>query len=234
MNNNLFSINISQWNSRSLQAKLIEYYSFCVTQKIDIACLCETFFVDGDIIHRHPEFKLYMLNHSTDNNQRSGGVALLVRRHIKHSLLTLPHTRLLEVIGVRIYTNNNAPVNIYSAYLPGGATTQAIQQHLKQDLRTIAQHSGPNYIICGDFNAKHRLWNCIRANKAGKILFQELNERHIMIHYPPLPTYHPPCGTRSPSTTDLITDHQKWTHASVDWRWNNEIIKTNEEMNINK
>ena len=88
MINNNQILNILQWNARSLLPKIIEFYSFCTTNHTDIACICETFFADGDKIHRHPDYLLYKLSRTYNaNEQRSGGFAVLIRKTIRHSLL---------------------------------------------------------------------------------------------------------------------------------------------------
>uniref|UniRef100_A0A182P7G8 Endo/exonuclease/phosphatase domain-containing protein n=1 Tax=Anopheles epiroticus TaxID=199890 RepID=A0A182P7G8_9DIPT len=59
-------------------------------------------------------------------------------------------------------------------------------------------------LICGDFNARHRLWNCIKSNRMGKVLFEEIQRGIFSLHSPNEPTYIPSCHRRSPSTLDLI------------------------------
>ena len=59
----------------------------------------------------------------------------------------------------------------------------------------------PNsYFLCGDFNARHRLWNCQAANRMGKTLFETLQRGNFSIHHPQNPTYFPSDENRNPST----------------------------------
>lgn len=48
-----------------------------------------------------------------------------------------------------------------------------------------------SYIICGDLNAKHihRFWNCLKATQSGKILFNEMWQMDILVHFPPTPIF---------------------------------------------
>lgn len=61
-----------------------------------------------------------------------------------------------------------------------------------------------SYYLIGDFNPKHQLWNNIRANATGKILYDEMTRNNFIIHHPPTPTYHPPQARAvHPSTIDI-------------------------------
>ncbi|KAL1404776.1 hypothetical protein pipiens_018716 [Culex pipiens pipiens] len=55
----------------------------------------------------------------------------------------------------------------------------------------------------GDLNARHRQWNCFRANKAGNILASRASSSDFFIHAPLTHSYHPK-GGRRPSTLDLV------------------------------
>lgn len=55
----------------------------------------------------------------------------------------------------------------------------------------------------GDFNARHRYWNCQKMNKAGEILFREYETSDFFIHFPAGFTRMAPNG-RSTSTLDLV------------------------------
>lgn len=220
INNPQKTLRFLQWNAFGIKNKVIELYDFMIKEQIDVSCIQETFLADGDIFHRHPNFHIYLLNRQIDiNGRRSGGVAIIIRKQLKHNLLTIPRTKLIEVIGIQIHINNTM-LNVYSAYSPGGATNASINQHFKNDVKIIQQHGGRKYIICGDLNAKHRLWNCCRANKAGQILYNMFTENQFLIHFSPTPTHFPPSSSMNPSTIDIAIHNTPYnfteptTHAS--------------------
>lgn len=156
------------WNANSLHEKILELYTFLLDNDVHIACVCETFFSPCDIVHKHPKFYVHRLDRpENDTDRRSGGVAIVIRRNIRHSLLTVPTTNLIEAMGVQINFLNGLCIKVYSIYVPGGASNYDIQQHFENDLKLLHSHSKQRFYICGDFNAKHRLWNCVRANLAG-------------------------------------------------------------------
>lgn len=203
MTNNISSIKTLIWNANSLRNKLFIFYDLLRSNDIKIACVSETLLTPDDVLHRDADYVLHRLDRDTDSNQRGGGVLIAIHRSIKHKLLPQPRTKLLEAISVEIALNNNNKVKFTSVYLPGGASTSQINQHYKNDIRTLTSSSS-QFFIGGDLNSKHRLWNCVRANRAGHILHQEHYHRDFMILHPNEPSYYPPVAGQSPSTIDLV------------------------------
>lgn len=161
-------LNILQWNANSLNVltkptKIIQLYSFLNEKLIDIALICETNFATDDIVPTDCNFKIYRLDR--DSTTRSGGVAIFVRKTIAHRLLPTPGTKKIEAIGIEILLHNQDRMKFYSIYLPGGTSHQDVATYFRHDLRKLT--ASKNYFVVGDFNAKHRLWNCNRANAAG-------------------------------------------------------------------
>lgn len=203
MDHNNNSLKILSWNANSLRNKIFLLYDFLRDNNIKIACIYEIFFLPNDVIPADGDFKMHRIDRENDNNQRSGGVAILVHREIKHSLLPKPPTKLLESLSVEVQLHNNSKIRFTSAYLPGGASVAQINQHYKNDIRILTSSNTP-YYICGDFNSKHRLWNCHRGNRAGLILHHEYLSREFIILHPNEPTYYSSATNRIPSTIDLV------------------------------
>ena len=105
----------------------------------------------------------------------------------------------IECIGINVKLVSG-PLAILSIYNPG-SNSDHVSFH--NDLRKISKLKGKS-LICGDFNARHRLWNCIKGNSMGKILFDVIQTGTFSLHSPNEPTYIPSCYRRSPSTLDLI------------------------------
>jgi hypothetical protein len=195
--NNL--INILYWNANSIREKLHELYDYMSDNHIHITCLCETFLKSKDKLHSHPDF----ITHRFDRDDRpKGGVAIIIRRNIAHNLLPHPQTKLIECIGVEVQLANGSKINIWSAYMPGGSKNSSIRNHFASDINKLTRNRS-SYFICGDLNARHRHWNCSRANPAGTILYDEYCRNDFLIAHPATPTRIPSNSRCLPSTIDL-------------------------------
>lgn len=196
-------LNVLYWNANSIKPKIHQFYNFMLENHTDIACLSETLLGPGDVLPTHPSFIIYRNDRDNCNqNRRSGGVAIIVRRIHSHKLLPVLRTQIIENIGVEFSLQNGARICIYSVYLPGGTSNKEIKQHYKNDLRILTSQSR-SYFALGDYNSKHRSWNCVRANTAGNILYNEHVSRNFFIQFPSEPTRYSPNGKSLPSTIDL-------------------------------
>lgn len=189
-------INLMIFNAQSICNKKIEFFEFLLLKSIDIALISETH-LNNNITCSHSEYSSYRLDRS--DGRKSGGVAIFVRRGIKHSLLPCPQTRVVEALSIEIYSGNKS-FRISSIYFPGSSDLH-ILRHFRRDLDLICK--GPNFLIGGDFNARHWSWNCARNNAAGVLLEQHVANDNLLIHYPDTHTLFPHCGS-SPSTIDLM------------------------------
>lgn len=217
MNCNQQRINVLYWNANGLTDKMLPFLDFLCTQNVDVACISETFFKPNSKVDSHPDYIIHRLDRI---DRPKGGVAIIIKRNLKHQLQPSYNTNLIECIGIKLFINETTSCHILSVYLPGGTQAREIEEHLRNDINKITNLRG-NYYICGDFNAKHREWNCNVANKAGKIL-QEMSGE-FMIYYPDSPTYYPEDRKKSLSTIDLMlsnsilgTSELKCTEAMSD------------------
>lgn len=192
-------LNIFSWNAQGLYDKLFDFYFHLIKNNVDIACVYETFLKPNVRLHNHPDYKCYRL----DRQNHGGGVAIFIRRTITHEAAPNLKFKLLECIGVIVKLSNSSSINIYSIYLPGSASNELIRQHYQQDIRKLTSLRF-SYYACGDFNSKHRHWNCTRANTAGKILYDEYINHDFIIAFPPTHTYFPDDPNRQASTLDLV------------------------------
>jgi Endonuclease-reverse transcriptase len=192
-------IKILYWNANGINRDLHEFYYYLDSQKVDIALLCETFLKPDTKINSNSEYSFHRLDRTTG---AKGGIAILVRKGIRHPLLPTFKTKLIEALGIELHTETSN-ITLISAYLPGGASRQQISNHYLNDLRLLLNRP-ENYFICGDLNSKHRLLNCSRANNAGILLFDELSRSDFLIFHPPSPTYCPLSTRKSHTTLDLV------------------------------
>lgn len=228
------SLNIANWNANSIRNKLHEFYDFLIDNQINIACLQETMLSPNDIHQSHPDFVLHRNDRIVEADQRqSGGVAILINRNIRHELLPSLNTKLLETIGIEIYVSNGSKIQIWSVYLPGGSNNNLIHEHYRNDLLKLINRSC-SYFINGDFNSKHRLWNCCRANRAGNILHNLNMQHNFLVVHPSTPTHYPYASKSLPSTIDLLLTnglHQTTDMETHTSNSNHQIITYSIDLN---
>jgi exonuclease III len=89
------------WNAQSIRGKKLEFFDFLICEGIDIALVSETW-LNQTISFSHGDYK----THRLDRNENShGGVAIFVRRSLKHQLVPSFNTEVIESIGVKISTS---------------------------------------------------------------------------------------------------------------------------------
>jgi exonuclease III len=112
-------LKIAHWNANSISSKINETYHFIKQQNIDILCVAETHLKEKNTIQKDPEYALYRFDRESRNK---GGVAIIIKKSIGHTLLPYFKTKLLEAIGIEIMSENNKKLKVISIYLPGGSS----------------------------------------------------------------------------------------------------------------
>lgn len=195
-----YKLKILYFNACSIVNKIHELFYHLETNHIHIACINETFLKDSIKLPTHPD---YHIHRADRDDGAKGGVAIIIRKNIKHKLLGSINTEIMENIGAEVLLDNGSKIAIYSVYLPGGCPYNSISNSFARDLRKLTNLRA-SFFICGDLNAKHRHWNCTRANQAGNILYAEYSNRNFIISHPDDPTYIPHDQKRASSTIDLV------------------------------
>lgn len=198
MANNIQNLKILYWNCQSIYCKFIETFEFLTDNDIDVALFSETWLKPKHSLY-HPNYKIYRVDRIEHEH---GGIAIAIKNNIKHTYLPSFNTEKIESAGISIDTLNGH-ITLVSVYFPGTKHPTADLPIFKKDLDILTNIKN-SYFICGDFNAKHRYWNCLRANTAGNILYSEMTRKHFVIHHPFTPTNFPPQSRANPSTIDLI------------------------------
>lgn len=200
MAQNNYCLNVLLWNANSIIEKIDELYYLMTTKNIHIACICETFLKPHCKLSAHNDFIVHRIDRAAG---RGGGVAIIIRRCISHKILPHIKTNIIENISIEVFDDKNRSFIVSSVYLPGGTSHNTIKQHFANDIRKLTNHRKPFY-LCGDLNSRHRMWNCVNANQAGKILYNEQCMKNFLIKFPNEFTYHPNRSRGNPSTIDLV------------------------------
>lgn len=166
---------------------------------IDVALVTETNLKDKKNIRLDSRFKVYRLDR--DGPREGGGVMIVVKRSLPHRLLPLPNTNVIKAFFIEV-TSTAGKFSVGVAYFPGvGPMATALA--FKHDMINLISLYSP-MILGGDFNARHSMWNCQRANQAGNILYDLLSRFDFLINFTPTPTHFPADSNRNPSTIDLV------------------------------
>lgn len=199
MDNHKNRLSILCWNAQGIRSKLTEFFYLLQDINIDICLISETWLNQG---HRMatPDYSIYR---NDRHGRLGGGVAICIKNSISHRLLPDFKTKTIESIGVEVQ-GPQSKVILIAVYFPGTALSTTKLKQFKADLKVLTSLKN-SFLVCGDLNAKHRAWNCVKANQAGKIVFDETTNRDLLVQFTPTPTYFPPQKNRIfPSTIDIV------------------------------
>lgn len=181
------------WNAQSItnKSKLAQLEYILQSERIDILLLVETFL--------KPPHSFKLNNFIVYRNDRlthpHGGVAIAVRDGLSHKIRMPFNTSSIENIAIEVLINN-IPTCITAAYSPKYSI------HFANDIQALTSLN-TQFLLFGDFNAKHTSWNCNNNNRAGNSLFSTQQSSHFMIYHTPNHTHFPHSG-QTPSTIDLL------------------------------
>lgn len=168
----LNQLKVSFWNAQGINSlhKRLQLELFLERENIDILLLVETFLKQQN----NMELRNFVIHRNDRETHAHGGVAIAVRKSIIHKVLSPHNTNFIENLAIEV-TINNIRTIITSAYSPHSSN------HFGNDEKLLTSLSG-EYLIFGDFNAKHRAWNCKYANKSGNALFSLLQTEEFLIY----------------------------------------------------
>lgn len=188
------SLLILLFNANGLKNHIHELQSVLYNSRIDIALITETHFTKYSKFHI-PGYHLIKTNHP--DNTAHGGVALLIKTSLFFQPLPEYCHDYIQSCFIQIKLNN-IPITIGALYSPP-------RHNITRDLLTDFFGSiKNNFIIGGDYNAKHQSWGCRVNNPRGVILHSFSNEKNFNILSPPGPTYWPTSLKKKPDILDIF------------------------------
>lgn len=204
---------ILQWNCRGIRNKIIDLRN--MTQDYEIIALQETWLDDG--------------NFNIERNDRQathqgGGTLLAINKTIIYDKINEDFSMFnqFEIQTIKIKTKPNNNLFITNLYKPPQVkTTGKTWYDLLDKIGNISNYK--NHIICGDFNANHKLWGSKTDNLTGKNLMYAVNKQDFSIVQKNDPTMIPKINCR-PTAPDLQI-------VSLDLISNIEVIVTMDPMN---
>ncbi len=107
-------IKIIYWNANGISNKIYEFYNLLILHNIDLACVNETFLKPGKNLPNHPNYATYRMDRL---DRPRGGVMIVIKKRLNHSLLPSLNTKLIECVGVQLITDINEKIYFFSIYL---------------------------------------------------------------------------------------------------------------------
>ncbi|KAL4125739.1 hypothetical protein QTP88_009979 [Uroleucon formosanum] len=171
-------IKLVNWNANGIKSKKSSLMEFLFRHKIDIACITETHLKNTETFKING-YNIYRKDRDTIHS--SDGVAILIKRTIKHHQLTNPELINIEAISI-IVSTDKFEIKIISTYNPPNKKIQ------RDDIYVLFKENPT--ILLGDLNSKNEIWGCLKTNPNGNKLFKFTSELRIIISPPSKPTFH--------------------------------------------
>ena len=191
------SLLILLFNSNGLKNHSNELQIVLQEKRIDIALISETHFTKYSHI-AIPGYHLLKTNHP--DNSAHGGAAIYIKSSLSFQSLPnfcQPH---LQSCAILLHLNN-IPTTLAAIYSPPRHNIN-IQNYVDY-FSSFSQ----NFIIGGDFNAKHLSWGCRTNNPRGLVLYNFINLKGYTILAPPKPTYWPTSLRKKPDILDIFVSN---------------------------
>lgn len=191
------SLLILLFNSNGLKNHSNELQLVLQNKRIDIALISETHFTKYSHIPI-PGYQLLKTNHP--DNTAHGGAAIYIKSSISFQSLPnycQPH---LQSCAILLHLNN-IPTTVAAIYSPPRHNIN-IQNYIHY-FNTLSH----NFIIGGDYNAKHLSWGCRTNNPRGTVLYNFINLKDYTILAPPGPTYWPTSLRKKPDILDIFVSN---------------------------
>jgi hypothetical protein len=196
MNNSVTnkSLVVLQFNANGLKNHKNILQNVLYDKRIDIALITETQFTK----YTHffiPRYQLIKANHP--DNTAHGSVAIFIKNSIHFQPQTnycFDHIQSFTII-VRL---NNIPITVGAFYSP--PRHNILNATFTNYFNTIKN----NFIMGGDFNAKHSAWGCRTNNPRGNVLYNFVNTNNFNIVAPPGPTYWPSSPAKKLDIFDIF------------------------------
>lgn len=109
------------WNAQGIRGKVHEFFYFLQKESIDISLVSETR-LSNVISCSHPDYFTYRLDRS---HGQGGGVAIFVKRNVKHKLLPCPQIQIIEALSIEV-SHGSKKFNIFSVYYPGSKSVRSV------------------------------------------------------------------------------------------------------------
>src|SRR6218665_1630340 len=164
------ALTVLQWNCRGFQPRKheLERYLRETPAPPDVVCVEETFLK----ANKNPKVDGYSVYRQDSARGCGGGLAILLKTGINHTLLRLEEVEGVERQGIELCTaaGKLTIINVYIS--PTNIVSKA-----QVDCLFPTRHS----LIVGDFNAHSKSWKDGRTDPGGRLLEEVVQERDLVV-----------------------------------------------------
>ena len=150
------------WNVRGLRSRVEEVE--VLSKRADICGLGETR-LRPDITFDLPDFVVY-------RNDRGAGVLLAVRQSVPHRPFAIAECPGMVVVAAQVW-HERGWVLVVAMYVSGVFSARDWEEWLGSLPQPL--------LLCGDFNAHHRLWGSDRQNGRGAVIAASLCNQDLVV-----------------------------------------------------
>nr|AAS68534.1 pol protein [Drosophila melanogaster] len=166
-------LKIAFWNAGGINNKIDELKLFILNIDAHIVIVTETRLDNKSTKLELPGYFTYLAQNPVSSKR--GGVATIVNSSIRHMALEPIEKECIQSAPIVLLPENNRRsemIVIASVYCPPSLSWSP---HHFTDVLNFAEKTlggQTKFILCGDWNAKHRQWGCTRACQRGTALYE--------------------------------------------------------------
>lgn len=177
-NNSPSSLNILQWNVRSLPARSASLQRLLAHYKCSVAIISETWLLSSRTFNI-PHFNIFRC----DRHNGSAGSTITVHKSIKSRVINLDPTLLnrftnkkINIVGIELLKSNSSPsLFILSCDIPSDT-------YIPMDLwQLLFNLISPFSLLCGDFNSFHPSWGSSSSSSRGVHIYDTISSLGLCI-----------------------------------------------------
>lgn len=187
-------IKIVTWNANGICQHIAELEIFLKTNKIDICLISETHLAKNQIV-KVANFNFYHTPHPSDTAR--GGSAIIINKNIQHYMEPAVGNHTMQVATISINIRHKQ-LKVSAIYCPPNSNP------MEEDFTNLFGSLGCNFIIGGDFNAKHTFWGSRLINTTGRRMYKAARNCNCNFFSTGSPTYWPSDPTRIPDLIDFF------------------------------
>lgn len=191
---------VLQWNCRSIRNKKQEIIYLSNQYNPVLFAVAESW-LRPDTLLRVPGFSCLR----DDRDDGWAGTAILVRRNISFSRITLPpHSSAINIVAVRCFN-----ITVVSVYIPHP------NSNLIQEFSTLLTSLPCPLLVLGDFNIRHTMWGSELCDSNSSLFLDKLDELNLCLLNDGTPTRRV-SPSQSPSAPDLSLSSPSLVN-SISW-----------------